>query len=205
MRVTGTAWTGPGARLESTASSAPACNEMRGTTIEALRGERAGDTRAQTRLLGWRDPNGEVPLIPISRRHFLKAGAAASAALLIPNGLQLLAARAAAAGGKSALMAKGYGPLVPDPAGLLDLPARFQYRALSSALLGKSADARFTQRLSNGELVPAQHDGMAAFRGLAGITILVRNHEMEPLETPAVDPGHRRPYDRLGTGGTTTR
>lgn len=149
-----------------------------------------------------------------SRRRFLRTGVAASAGLLFPNALQLLAARmavAASAGvspgagtSTAAVVAKGYGPLVPDPAGLLDLPAGFQYRALSTALQGSKNDARFTQRLSNGELVPARHDGMAAFAGLAGITVLVRNHELEPHHTPAVDPRHRRGYDRLGTGGTTT-
>src|SRR5262249_7158163 len=40
--------------------------------------------------------------------------------------------------------------------------------------------------------------------GLAGLTILVRNHELEPQHRPAVDPKGRRRYDRLGTGGTTT-
>ena len=140
-----------------------------------------------------------------SRRSFLRTGAAASAGLLLPGALQLLAARmAAAAGAGPAAAAKGYGPLVPDPAGLLDLPPGFQYRAFSTALLGSHNDTRFTQRLSNGELVPARHDGMAAFPGLADITVLVRNHELEPQHTPAVDPLHRRGYDRLGTGGTTT-
>lgn len=146
--------------------------------------------------------------MPYTRRRFLRTSAAASASLLVPNALQLLAARMAAAAGSGAAMsaatAKGYGPLVPDPAGLLDLPEGFQYRALSTALAGSEDDARFTQRLSNGELVPAEHDGMAAFAGLAGVTVLVRNHEQEPGSKPAVAPGHARRYDRLGTGGTTT-
>ena len=144
--------------------------------------------------------------MPYTRRRFLRTGAAASAGLLVPNALQLLATRASAATGASraAASASGYGPLVPDTAGLLDLPAGFQYRALSTAILGSSTDARFTQRLSNGELVPARHDGMAAFPGPAGVTVLVRNHELDPQHTPEVDPGHTRGYDRLGTGGTTT-
>ena len=149
-----------------------------------------------------------------TRRQFLRRSAAASAGLLLPNALQLLAARmaAAASAGASAgagastaaAIAKGYGPLVPDPAGLLDLPAGFQYRPFSTALLGSENDARFTQRLTNGELVPARHDGMAAFAGLAGITVLVRNHELDPGQRPVVDPRRTRCYDRLGTGGTTT-
>ena len=142
--------------------------------------------------------------MPLSRRRFLRRSAAASAALLVPSGLQLLAARMAEAGNTRALAAPGYGPLHKDPAGLLDLPEGFQYRALSTARLGSDNDPRFTQRLGNGELVPARHDGMAAFTGLAGITVLVRNHELEPDHRPVVDPAGKRRYDRLGTGGTTT-
>ena len=32
--------------------------------------------------------------------------------------------------------------------------------------------------MSDGLLVPARHDGMAAFAGPSGMTILVRNHEL---------------------------
>jgi len=142
-----------------------------------------------------------------TRRRFLRTGAAASAALLLPNALQLLAFRAAAAaasGNPAEGLARGYGPLVSDSAGLLDLPAGFQYRAFSTALLGSLDDLRFTQRLSNGELVPARHDGMAAFPGMPGITVLVRNHELEPQHKPVLAPGHTMGYDPMGTGGTTT-
>jgi len=142
--------------------------------------------------------------MPFSRRQFLRRSAAASAGLFVPGALDLLAARMAEAAGPASLAARGYGPLKPDPAGLLDLPEGFQYRAFSTALTGSDNDKRFTQRLSNGELVPARHDGMAAFSGLAGLTVLVRNHELEPQHRPVVDPSGRRRYDRLGTGGTTT-
>jgi len=142
--------------------------------------------------------------MPLSRRRFLRRSAAASAALILPTGLQLLAARLAEAGTAQSLAAEGYGPLRRDPAGLLDLPEGFQYRALSTAAQGSDSDPRFTQKLSNGELVPAHHDGMAAFPGPNGVTVLVRNHELEPGNTPIVDPSGRRKYDRLGVGGTTT-
>ncbi|MGH7730103.1 MAG: alkaline phosphatase PhoX, partial [Candidatus Eiseniibacteriota bacterium] len=142
--------------------------------------------------------------MPSSRRQFLRRAAAASAGLLVPNALQLLAARMAEAAGPASLAARGYGPLVRDPAGLLDLPPGFRYRALSTALLGSEQDRRFTQRMTNGEPVPARHDGMAAFPGPEDLTVLVRNHELEPSHRPAVDPSGRRRYDRLGTGGTTT-
>jgi secreted PhoX family phosphatase len=142
--------------------------------------------------------------MPLSRRAFLRRSAAASAGLLVQGPLQMLAARLSCAANRKALVAAGYGPLERDPAGLLDLPKGFQYRALSMALLGSDSDPRFTQKLSNGELVPARHDGMGAFAGPGGVTVLVRNHELQPEHAPSVDPGNRRRYDRLGTGGTTT-
>ena len=142
--------------------------------------------------------------MPFSRRQFLRRSAAASAGLIVPGALESLAARLAEAAGPASLSAPGYGALVRDPARLLDLPKGFQYRAFSTALAGSDSDRRFTQRMTNGELVPARHDGMAAFPGPGGVTVLVRNHEMEPQGHPAVDPSGRRRYDRLGTGGTTT-
>lgn len=62
----------------------------------------------------------------------------------------------------------GYGPLIPDPDGLLDLPRGFKYRAFS----------RTGEVMSDGFQVPGAHDGMAAFAGPSGLTLLVRNHEM---------------------------
>src|SRR5436309_896659 len=63
---------------------------------------------------------------------------------------------------------------------------------------------RFSQTLSDGEPVPALHDGMAAFAGPEGHTVLLRNHELDPGQNPAVAPGRAPRYDGLGTGGTTT-
>lgn len=59
------------------------------------------------------------------------------------------------------------GPL-PDPEGLLDLPRGFSYRVLS----------RTGEVMSDGLHVPGAHDGMAAFPGPEGTTLLVRNHEL---------------------------
>ena len=86
----------------------------------------------------------------------------------------------------------GYGPLIPDPQGLLDLPRGFQYRAFSKT----------GEQMNDGFSVPAQHDGMAAFAGPKQTTILVRNHELSPGQTPAVQGGN--PYDPQCNGGTTT-
>jgi len=135
-----------------------------------------------------------------SRRRFLRAALAAGAATLAPTALDALLARVAYA----ERAARGFGPLVRDPAGLLDLPAGFDYVALSTAMLGTTTDQRFSQRLSNQEFVPAKHDGMGAFEGLAGLTVLVRSHEITPGDTPGVDPARRRPYDPLAHAGCTT-
>jgi uncharacterized protein len=89
----------------------------------------------------------------------------------------------------------GYGDLVADPGGLIDLPDGFQYRVISQE----------GSKLSNGAPVPGHHDGMAAFRGRGDTTILVRNHELfDGDEAPQGAPVEgRRPYDRGQPGGTT--
>ncbi len=65
----------------------------------------------------------------------------------------------------------GYGDLLPDPAGLLDLPRGFRYEVFSREAV---------DTLDDGSPVPASHDGTAAFAGRRGRTLLVRNHELEP-------------------------
>ncbi|MCX5155695.1 PhoX family protein [Streptomyces sp. NBC_00291] len=90
---------------------------------------------------------------------------------------------------------RGYGPLVPDPRRLLDLPAGFSYRVLSRA----------GGPLRSGEgPVPANCDGMAAFAaGPGGAVRLVRNHENRTtaaLRVPAVE---GLTYDPRALGGCT--
>ena len=90
----------------------------------------------------------------------------------------------------------GYGDLVPDPKGRLALPAGFQYVELSPQ----------GGKLSNGELVPSWHDGMAAFAGPRGTTMLVRNHEItqEPNDDPRIIPVKTNGgYSTDVFGGTT--
>ena len=93
---------------------------------------------------------------------------------------------------------KGYGNLVPDPGGILDLPEGFRYEMLSV-----EGDA-----LSRGGRVPSSHDGMAAFPGHGGKSYLVRNHELEPddVEEDGLIPVARIDacYDEEAVGGTTT-
>src|SRR5262245_15527853 len=64
----------------------------------------------------------------------------------------------------------GYGPLLSDPNKILDLPKGFSYKVIS----------RTAERMDDGLLVPGMHDGMAAFPGPQGKTILIRNHELSP-------------------------
>ena len=71
-----------------------------------------------------------MALMRLSRRRFLGTSVAAGAGLLAPAGLQVLLARIA----HGATQAAGYGPLVPDPRGMLDLPLGFQYRMFSNSL-----------------------------------------------------------------------
>ncbi|MER6687962.1 alkaline phosphatase PhoX [Streptomyces minutiscleroticus] len=91
----------------------------------------------------------------------------------------------------------GYGPLVPDPAGLLALPAGFSYRVLTHS--GRT-------RLETGEYTPSHHDGTAAFAGPRGRILLVNNHE---LAGPRDRWAHPVPlteglvYDPAAAGGCT--
>jgi uncharacterized protein len=138
-----------------------------------------------------------------SRRSFLRTSLAGASGLFTPGGLDL--ALAAISTGPR-LAAEGYGPLVADPEGLLDLPAGFHYQLLSPGITedDRKTDARFDSPLSDGSPTPGLHDGMAAFAGPDGLTILVRNHELNVDDGPKVDVRRERPYDPMTGGGTTT-
>ncbi len=98
--------------------------------------------------------------------------------------------------------------LTPDPRQILDLPPGFSYNVIS----------RVGDPMVDGFVVPALPDGMAAFPGPDGLTILVRNHESSL--TPGSGPfGHNNAlfsridpallYDagfgkKPSLGGTTT-
>jgi hypothetical protein len=104
-----------------------------------------------------------------------------------------------------------YGDLIPDPNGLLDLPAGFSYDIVS----------REGAPMADGFLTPGAFDGMAAFRvrGQKDQVALVRNHEIWPdlYERSAYGPdlalAARLPKDKVFDftpdgrpkfGGTTT-
>ncbi|HEV7350823.1 alkaline phosphatase PhoX [Telluribacter sp.] len=106
-------------------------------------------------------------LSPTTRRDFLKLSGSASLGFF---GLMSFVTNPASAMERSAESAFGYGPLLPDPKGVLNLPKGFSYQIIS----------RKGSTMSDGLLVPGAPDGMAAFKGAKGRTILIRNHEMNP-------------------------
>ena len=133
-----------------------------------------------------------------SRRYFLQRAAAWSAGFAglrtamagVPSGVPLLTGSGT-----------GYGPLLPDAEGLIDLPSGFNATACSAA----------GDTMSDGLLVPGKHDGMGAFSGPDGLTILIRNHEISPGHKTigpfdALDEDARRKVDagRIYDIGTTT-
>lgn len=62
----------------------------------------------------------------------------------------------------------GFGELVPDPQGLLDLPKGFSHKVI----------ARFDEDMDDGLRIPGRPDGMAAFDAGDGTIKIVCNHEL---------------------------
>ncbi|MBM3848400.1 MAG: DUF839 domain-containing protein [Verrucomicrobia bacterium] len=142
-------------------------------------------------------------MIPMKRRHFLERGVKLTAAF---SGLKLLAATSAQA------FFRTDGPdagLESDFYGTIDLRRGFSYHIISET----------GDRMSDGLLTPGSHDGMGAFAGSNGRTILVRNHELDPGQNDLSPFGTKRallrkiPREKLydagkgkkpALGGTTT-
>ncbi|MEU5123095.1 alkaline phosphatase PhoX [Streptomyces asoensis] len=130
-----------------------------------------------------------------TRRQILAGSGAlgVGASIAFTGALSDLFAGSATAAGRD-LGHEGYGPLVPDPDGLLDLPAGFRYRVLS----------REGDPLRSGEgPVPSNHDGMTALPGKGGRVHLVRNHENRPTAKFSVPTVKGLTYDPAGKGGCT--
>ncbi|MFZ4509184.1 MAG: alkaline phosphatase PhoX, partial [Fimbriimonas sp.] len=93
----------------------------------------------------------------------------------------------------------GYGPIRPTKTRntgeqLLSLPEGFQY-----TVFGKVGD-----KMSDGNLTPGDHDGMAAMNHRGKIRI-IRNHEVRNDPKKQVAFGRASlAYDKLGGGGTST-
>jgi len=124
----------------------------------------------------------------LSRRAFLRSAGVCAA------GFAGLGALSSVGGGRAlaSLLGDGgdspVGPLVRDPAGVLDLPRGFSYRVIS----------RWGDEMDDGLLVPALADGMSAFvdPSDARRTVIVRNHENRSKPSSLGPFGER--YERLG-------
>ncbi|MEU6039329.1 alkaline phosphatase PhoX [Actinomadura sp. NPDC047616] len=127
----------------------------------------------------------------VSRRGVVKGGAAGALSIALAGSLDTIFQTSA---GADAGEAYGYGPLVPDPKGQLDLPKGFSYTTISAQ----------GDTIKDGVLVPGKHDGTATFKGpRPGITRLVRNHEQTGSGVKPVAPAGLV-YDPAAYGGTTT-
>jgi len=101
----------------------------------------------------------------LHRRWFLQSASALGAALASSsNGLRAAAKKTARKSDAK------LGPLVADPAGIIDLPQGFSYQVIS----------RTGEEMDDGLIVPGAPDGMAAFPSADGRTRVVRNHELLP-------------------------
>lgn len=127
----------------------------------------------------------------VSRRGLMKGGAAGAMSIALAGSLDTIFQTTA---GADVGAAYGYGPLLPDPKGVLDLPEGFSYKVLSVE----------GDPIKPGVVVPGDHDGMAAFpAGRPGRVRLVRNHEAADDGTKAVA-APELVYDPVAYGGTTT-
>src|SRR5215212_1899406 len=128
----------------------------------------------------------------LSRRSFLAAGAATGVGVVLVGCVDQVfgAAPSPAAPGPA-----GYGPLVPDPEGVLSLPQGFRYTVVAQSGV---------TRLDSGEPTPADPDGTASFPRPGGGTVLVTNHEVGGGEANPVPFVAELGYDPGAGGGTTT-
>jgi hypothetical protein len=122
-----------------------------------------------------------------TRRGFLRT-AAAGAGIVLTGSTDMLHTAPAAA--------PGYGPLLRDPKGVLDLPAGFSYRVVTQA--GRT-------KLEAGGPTPRNHDGTGAFPRPGGGTVLVNNHEIREPEGTKNQVPHLDGlvYDPGAAGGCT--
>ena len=140
-----------------------------------------------------------MALDALNRRTFVKGATAVGGGVAMGGPLSALTA--ASAQGKSSPRAPGYGPLYPTRdketgQELLALPKGFNYR-----LINRTYDPSTAYPTKGGPAqtvpTPTRFDGMGAFPGPDGSTILIRNHEIrgsggEPVIVP--------PEDRYDTG-----
>ena len=151
-------------------------------------------------------------MTPHDRRRFVKLLGAG--AMIAP--LASMFGRSATAADGGPAFGPGFGPLAPRlPLNSHELMVRgvFDFRAQPLLTLPPGFDywaiSCTGQTMSDGSLVPGDHDGMASFRGPQGTTVLVRNHELNNRETKfgssagVVVPDSMK-FDPWANGGTTT-
>ena len=137
----------------------------------------------------------------LSRRQFLHRGVVTAAAI---GGFANFLNRGWAAESTPVAGARaGFGPLIPDPRGVFDLPAGFSYQIISRAGDGTGM----------GYVIPGAFDGMGAF-SRDGLVVLVRNHELSSNQTDRGPFRERKPERGIGyddgagispcLGGTST-
>ncbi|XWN38126.1 MAG: DUF839 domain-containing protein [Balneola sp.] len=103
----------------------------------------------------------------ISRKEFIKFAGAFSLGF---SGFQILTNALEGGQIKISQASEHFGPLIPDKNGIFDLPKDFSYKIIS----------RVGNKMNDGFYVPGAPDGMATFKGDNDLTILIRNHEMNP-------------------------
>jgi len=137
--------------------------------------------------------------IDVTRRNFVQGSAVLGAGIALGGPISAYAAQTRQGGRRR--KAVGFGPLQPTPeadSGIeyLALPKRFRYR-----LINRSGDP-----MTRGGPTPGIFDGMAAYAGPMGATVLIRNHEnrSRPGEiTVPVPAGKRYDPDPNVRGGNT--
>ncbi|MEU0396700.1 alkaline phosphatase PhoX [Streptomyces sp. NPDC006208] len=141
----------------------------------------------------------------LTRRDFTRQTALTGAGVALTGAVGTLATAPGALAAEEAEQTEGrghgcepgYGPLVPDPDGILALPAGFSYRVLTRAGV---------TTLESGEFTPGKHDGTATFEGPRGVTLLVVNHELKGARSTVAHPvplTEGLVYDPAAPGGCT--
>jgi secreted PhoX family phosphatase len=102
----------------------------------------------------------------VSRRRFLRSAGRAALGLAVFRAP--ISGEVRVGGMRSQAPEMGFGPLVGDAQGILDLPRGFSHRLISRA----------GETMKDGFMVPGNADGMAAFPGPDGLTLVLRNHEV---------------------------
>ena len=107
----------------------------------------------------------------MDRRTFLRRSAVLGGSFAVVSPFEALGLRLAH--GATPVRITGYGPLVAK--GELMLPAAFDYKVIS----------RQGEPMRDGSLTPSCFDGMGAFPGPHGTTVLIRNHENRLSQNPS--------------------